>query len=94
MPSASGPQSDERPPNRPAGCGSMSTTMIRPATAGARDRSIIASVPPIEWPMMRGPVEAAVDDIAGDLGGERRHHRPVAIARAGSPAKPDTWMRW
>jgi hypothetical protein len=32
------PHSDERPPNSPTGWGSMSTTMIRPATAGRANR--------------------------------------------------------
>ena len=50
----SGAQPAALPPNRPAGWGSMSTTMIRPARAGRRAAIIIASVPPIEWPTIAG----------------------------------------
>ena len=68
------------PPNRPAGCGYMSTTISRPTSSGRRAAIIIASVPPIEWPTIAGRTRLAVGDIAGDLVGERGDHRPGAIA--------------
>ena len=64
---------------RPA-AGSMSTTITRPTSSGRRAATIIASVPPIEWPTIAGRSSRAVGDVAGDLLGERRDHRAGAIA--------------
>ena len=53
----------------------------RPAS-GWRAATIIASVPPIEWPTIAGRSQAAVGDVAGDLVGERRDDRARAHCRA------------
>ena len=45
-------------PNIPAMNGTMSTTITRPTSPGLRAATIMATVPPIEWPTSAGRVRS------------------------------------
>ncbi len=79
--SATGPQSEAVPPMRPAGWGSMSTTMIPPDQRGMARADHQRQRAAHRMADDRRPVEPALDDIARDCLGERRRtHRAGAVA--------------